>query len=149
MSRALPRVALVLGVMAWGMPNAARAQDEPTRQWIYCYGPQTAGRTAPPTKVYISGVFTAASMTGDIWQRHSDAFRAYVHQKYGADFVPYCTSALSDSAGRRQVAAIAAHKGNYYPASTTVIETGWVWSPSVSDTALPPPAKPRPGALEH
>ncbi len=149
MSAGSSKALWLFGVLSWGLVSAAWAQNEPTRQWIYCYGPQTAGRSAPPAKVYISGVSTVANVSGDSWQRLVLAYRGYVKQTYGADFEPYCTSALSDSAGRRQVAAIAAHRGSYYPASTEVVETGWVWSPSVADTAQPAPSKPKPGALEH
>ena len=146
-----PRVSMALLVLCalWSAaPTVGRAQDDPTRTWIYCYGPRTAGRSAPPSKAYISGV-TATREYGDTWGQLSRAYHAFVLEKYGADFEPYCTSAVSDSAARRQVAAIVAHRGAYYPASTVVVETGWTWTPSAADTTPPPAKKPRPDALQH
>ena len=115
MSPRVSKALLVLCALWSAAPTVGRAQDDPTRTWIYCYGPRTAGRSAPPSKAYISGV-TATREYGDTWG---------------------------------QVAAIVAHRGAYYPASTVVVETGWTWTPSAADTTPPPAKKPRPDALQH
>lgn len=133
---------LQLGLSA--MP--ALAQDS-RLQRVTCHGPQTAGRLAPPDKIYVSGVSTGVYNTGMADSAARAAFRAFVREKYGADFEPRCDWSGSEAEAERWVKYLAsdANAG----AKVTKVKTGWVWSPAVSDTAVHPAGPPRPGALEH
>jgi hypothetical protein len=124
--------------------STARAQDDPNRQWVYCHGPQTAGRLGPPPVLYVSGVSIVTDQS-DVMIKA--AFQDYIPETYGADFEPRCDWSSSEAAARDGVKYFTSG-ANGGPRKAR-IATGWVWTPPASVTAPPQPRQPRPGELPH
>jgi hypothetical protein len=134
--------AALAGLASLAQP--ADAQDDPTRQWLVCWGPLPMGRLSPPKKVYVSGVSTAIRVTGQTYVLITDAFHAFIQQKYGADFTPRCEGYGTEDMAKRQVKTVSSG-GMGAPGEAT----GWVWTQPDSDKAIREAPKPKPGALEH
>jgi hypothetical protein len=149
MSRHVSICAATAGVFVAALASVAAssqaswAQDDPTRQWFICYGPQAQGRLTPPKTLYVSRVSTAIRVTGQTNVLATEAFHAFALQKYGADFAPRCDWYSTEAQARGMLNYIVAHP------TGTVVQTAWVWTQPEADKAPRPAPTPKAGALEH
>lgn len=155
-SRVLPLLLTVL--MLESAAHASWAQSTavsgPPPEVIACYGPQVVGRLPgqPKGKSYVSGISFAPQVGGvNNWDLLGAAYRAFVRDKYGADFEPRCTTFPSEADAEKWLRSVASgpDASTRLVGNPTVVMTAWTWKPTVTDTAAPPPQVKKPGALEH
>src|SRR5689334_3477685 len=105
MNRGMATYGIMAGALASSVLAASSqpiwAQNDPTQQWIVCYGPQANGRLDQPKRIYMSGVSTAVRVTGQTAVLITEAFHAFALQKYGADFAPHCDWYATEDQAKR------------------------------------------------